>query len=85
MMADITVTVEKKGARFTMADDLALLLEVTAYDRPFKTKSKAWPLIKKTMKEALPKFAESSERTFRERCVNLVKAHIKGTNTSLKQ
>ena len=47
MMADITVTVEKKGARFTMADDLVLLLEVTVCDRPFKTKSKAWPLVEK--------------------------------------
>ena len=37
------------------------------------------------MKEVLPKFAESSEKTFRERCANLLKAHIKGTNTSLKQ
>ena len=45
MMAEITVTVEKKGARFTMVDDLALLVEVTACDRPSKTKSKAWPLV----------------------------------------
>ena len=47
MMADITVTVEKKGARFTMADDLALRVEVTACDKPFKTKLKAWPLVEK--------------------------------------
>ena len=54
MMADITVTVEKKGARFTMADDLALLLEVTACDRPLKTKSKAWLLVEKIMNGVFP-------------------------------
>eukprot|EP00117_Sycon_ciliatum_P041588 scpid101682/ scgid30391/ len=68
--------------RFSVADDVAVLRELTTYQNPFRHGSKVWD----EMQKRLPaRFHTLKARTLRERVVHLCKLHMKGEATSMKQ
>eukprot|EP00117_Sycon_ciliatum_P037947 scpid98321/ scgid28282/ len=71
--------------RFALKDDIALLCEVAAHDRPFKHGSAVWEAITKNLKSTCDRFEGLSERTFHDRIIHLVKRHITGGNIAMKQ
>lgn len=73
---------KKSKIRFSVADDIQLLREVAAHERPFKHGSKAWEKIAENLTGRLD---GAKERTLRERAISLVKRHKQGQATSLKQ
>ena len=68
--------------RFTVSQDVAILTQLSSFDRPFRYGSKCWTEIVEKLSDRLNGV---TPRAVRERVVHLVRLHKKGQATSQKQ